>query len=220
MFGIQKSRGLLAACSVGVILASSAAGYAQAVNGELWLNNSDASDATLANVAAQGTPDATFTTTGVNYNPSDSGANYTPNSFLNSPTFMNTSAAWTTAGGASANLDNTLFLFTGSVFLNAGANTFVVGHDDGLQLNIDGIGLVVNEPGPTGLNETPFTVTAPSAGEYTFELSYGECCGPPASLVWDINNKVVGTVPDATSTLSLLGLSLSGLVALGRRRRK
>ncbi len=218
MFGIQKSRGFLAltaACSVGVMMASTAAGNAQ-INGSLWLNNANASDATLTATAAAGTPDATFASTGINYNPSDTGANYTPNSFLNSPTFMNTSAGFS----PTANLDNTLFLFTGSVFLNSGANTFVVGHDDGLQLNIDGIGMVVDDPGPTALAETPFTVTAPSSGEYSFELSYGECCGPPASLVWDINNQIVGTVPDATSTLSLLGISLSGLMALGRRVKK
>jgi hypothetical protein len=115
------------------------------------------------------------------------------------------------------------FYFTGSIFLNAGANSFVVGHDDGVQLNVDGIGLVVDRPGGTPLQETPFTVTAPSAGTYHFELSYGEAFGPPAALVWEINQQTVGTgsnVPEVTSTLGLLtgSIGLLGLVSFKGRK--
>ncbi|HXP61793.1 MAG TPA: hypothetical protein VN829_14965, partial [Dongiaceae bacterium] len=149
--------------------------------------------------------------------------------FLGSPTFTSQSVNFSTPNpgyGPNANLDNTYFYFTGSLFLNAGANSFVVGHDDGLELHIDGIvgtanvdGSVVYAPGPTALDTTPFNVTAPHAGTYTFELSYGECCSAPASLVWEINQKVVGA-PDAASTLSLLGIGLSGLAAMARRLKK
>ncbi len=117
-------------------------------------------------------------------------------------------------------MDNTYFYFTGSLFLQTGDNSFVVGHDDGLQLNIDGIGLVVDATGPTALDETPFDVIAPAAGTYNFELSYGECCGPPASLVWNINSKSVGGgggVPDIALTGSLLGLALGGLALFKRK---
>lgn len=34
-----------------------------------------------------------------------------------------------------------------------------------------------NQPGPTGLDETPFDVKAKSAGLYNFTLDYSECCG-------------------------------------------
>ena len=206
---------------------SCVAGHAQ-IQGALWQNQSTAAgDALLSygdpsSGSYLGAPDATFSSTGFNYNPADSNPPYTPASFLNSPTFNNQSVNFSTPNpgyGPNAGLDNTYFYFTGTLFLNAGANTFVVGHDDGLQLNIDGIGLVVDQPGPTALAETPFTVTAPSAGNYTFELSYGECCGPPASLVWQINQRVVGA-PDAASSLTLLGMSLGGLAAFARRMRK
>jgi len=202
---LQKPR---VVCTVGALAAVATilapSGNAQVIQGELWQNQTVAAEnATLAQAAGLGAPDAKFTvTTGFNFNPSDSGANYTPNLFLGSPTFTSQSANFSARAsgyGPNAGLDNTYFYFTGSLFLNAGANSFIVGHDSGVQLNIEGIGLVVNAPGPTALAETPFTVTAPTAGTYTFELAYGECCGPPASLVWEINQKV--GAPDAVGGL-------------------
>jgi hypothetical protein len=225
-----KDHLLLASCSVGLFLATSTPGDAQ-ITGEMWQNQSTAAGNAILDFGNPsssmylGTPDATFASGAFNYNPTDSGGVYTPKTFLNNPTFNNQSTKFSTpaAGfGPNASLNNTYFYFTGTLFLNAGANTFVVGHDDGLQLNIDGIGKVVDKPGPTGLSETPFTVTAPSAGTYSFELSYGECCGPPASLVWEINNQTVGgnSVADASSTLPLLGIGLGGLAALARKLKK
>ncbi len=203
-----------------VLFGNAAQARAGFITGELWVNQTAAAqDATLAQAATLGTPDATFNSGAFNYNPSDSGSNYTLNSFLNSPTYTDTSSAFTTDGGGNANLDNIYFYFTGTISLNAGPNMFVVGHDDGLQLNIDGIGLVVDQPFATALDETPFTVTAPSAGNYNFELSYGECCGPPASLVWQVNGGTVTSTPEPTS-LALLAIGgVSGLV-IARRRRK
>jgi hypothetical protein len=186
--------------------------------GELWLNTGASANATLAQVGSLGTPDATFSVPQFNFDSNVGG--YTVGGFLNHPTFSNTSAAFAAAGGANANLNNTYFYFTGSAFLNAGSNTFVVGHDDGLQLNFDGIGLVVNQPGPTSFTNTPFNVNAPSAGFYNFELSYGETAGPPAELLWTINGAPPSTVP-APSSLALCGTALfSVLTYLGLRRRK
>lgn len=220
IFRNWKGSLILGACSVSVLF--SVTGQAQ-ITGSLWQNKPTQGgnallkfgDPTSADYL--GTPDATFDSGQIAYNPTDSGAIYTLSAFLNNPTFHNQSAGF----NANGNLNNTYFYFTGQLFLNAGANSFVVGHDDGLQLNIDGIGLVVDRPGPTALNETPFNVTAPSAGLYNFELSYGECCGPPASLVWEINEQPVGgggnEVSDAATTLPLLGMALGGMAAIARK---
>ena len=169
-----------------------------------------AADATLV---PAGSPDAMFNTPAIDYNSNVTG--YTPAAFLNNPTFFNTSASF----DPNATFNNSFIRFTGQTFLHAGANSFVVPHDDGLTLNINGIGLVVNEPGPTSPVDTPFTVTAPADGLYDFTLQYGECCGAPAVLGFQINGVPVGTVPEVGSTLMLLGLALVGLKLVSLRVR-
>ena len=189
--------------------------------GELWINQPGAaSNATLAQAGSLGTPDATFNVPAFNFNPSDSGSVYTVGSFLNNPTFSNQSANFIANGGANANLDNTYMYFTGQAYLNAGNNSFVVGHDDGVQINFTGIGMVVNAPGPTAYSTTPFNVFAPHAGYYNFQMSYGECCGPPAALVWTINGAPPQTVP-APSSLVLCSSALFAVLGyFGVLRRK
>lgn len=194
-------------------------GNAQIV-GKLWQNQQTAAENAVlgygqsGNSLYLGTPDATFTSSGVNYNPTDSGAVYTLSIFLNNPTFNNQSSNFSTpaAGyGPNASLNNTYFYFTGSIVLNAGANSFLVGDDDGVQLNIDGIGLVVDRPGKNPLQETYFTVTAPSAGTYQFELSYGEAFGPPAALVWEINQETAGSTVTGTNATTAFVIGKSYL---------
>ena len=167
----------LAVCT----MTGSAVSYAAALSGSVWINQPVvAADATIANVTGLGIPDATFLPQPINYNSNIGG--YTIGGFLNNPTFL-------TGGGVAGNdMNNTAYLFTGTVGLLAGNNSFVVAHDDGLPLFIDGIGLVVDEPGPTSPVDTPFNVVAPTTGNYNFTLSYGECCGPPAELVWTISD--------------------------------
>jgi hypothetical protein len=180
-------------------------GHAQIV-GALWQNQQTAAENAVlgygqsGNALYLGTPDATFTVSGFNYNPTDSSTVYTLSSFLNHPTFNNQSSNFSTpaAGyGPNASLKNTYFYFTGSIFLNAGTNYFLVGDDDGAQLNIDGIGLVLDKP--RSFQETFFTVTAPAAGTYHFELSYAEAFLPPAQLVWEINFQTVGSTLTSTN---------------------
>jgi hypothetical protein len=181
------------------------------ITGSLWQNQSaSVSNAILgygdpASLLYLGTPDATFASGAINFDSRVTG--YTPALFLNNPIFLNPSAGF----NASASLNNTYFYFTGSTYLNAGANNFLVPHDDGLQLHVDGIGLVVDEPGPTAPVDTPFVINALSAGFYNFELSYGECCGAPAVLAFEVNGSPVGSTPEP-ATILLLGSALVGLV--------
>lgn len=188
--------------------------HAGATGGSLWINDPSSGD---ASVLPAGPADATFATGAINYDSNVGG--YTIGGFLNNPTFNNQSAAFVTNGGGGANLNNTFIQITGTIGLLAGNNSFVVGHDDSLTLNVTGFGLVVNQPGPTGLANTPFNVFNPgAAGNFAFVLNYTECCGPPAELLLSINDVTVGGgAPEpATWALMLVGFGMAGY---GLRRR-
>jgi hypothetical protein len=192
------------------------------ITGQVWENaQSSAENATIANQPNR-PPDAMFTTANINFQSQVGGYNVA--GFLNNPTFTNTSGSFNPNG----TLDNTYYLFTGQTFLNAGPNKFVVAHDDGVELNFPGLpglaglppGDYVDRPGGTSEDFTPFTVTAPSAGFYSFTLSYGEAFGAPGDLVFQINDGPVGTLPEPTS-LALFGLTTlagAGYFALRRAR--
>jgi len=197
-------------------LAASAALFAAgaanaAINVSVWVDQqATAENATFANVAALGAADASASVPFLDFDTTNSTVT-TIDQFLG-----------TSIGGLIGNhaLNNSVFLFTGALHLNAGSNAFVVPHDDGLQLNIDGIGLVVDEPGPTGEVDTPFNVDGgPTGGNHTFQLVYGECCGGPAVIRFTINEaQVTGSVPEpATWTMMIMGFGAAG--ALLRRRR-
>lgn len=199
--------------ALAALLSTVALGQAQAVTitGYIYLNNQTlAENATIAGRPA--TPaDAVFTSGAIDFRSSESSTG-TIGDFLNNPASLDPTVA-------AATLNNTYFYFTGQTFLNAGDNTFVVPHDDGLQLDVLGIaGLEVDAPGPTGEVNTPFTVTAPSAGLYDFILSYGECCQGPARLAFIVNDQpVTGDVPEPAS-FALLGMGLVAAAAAMRRR--
>jgi len=200
---------LLAAASAAMLLAASAAN-AGVTSGSVWLN--DLSD--NASVIPGGPADATFTTNAINYDSTIGG--YTVGGFVNDPTGAN----FNNPGVATQGLDHTHFQFIGTVGLLSGNNSFVVAHDDGLILSIAGFGLVVNSPNPTSPTFTPFNVFNPGpAGNFAFQLDYNETFGPPATLVWSINNVIVtGGVPEpATWAMMLMGFG--GLGAVLRRRK-
>jgi hypothetical protein len=206
---IQPMASAAAAVFAGVVLISTSVQAAD-VLGEIW-QNVPASGADASLVPA-GAPDAMFHTPAIDYNSDVTG--YTAAQFLNNPVFFNTSGSF----DPNASFDDTFIRFTGQTFLHAGVNSFVVPHDDGLTLTMGGgIGLVLSEPGPTGPVFTPFDVTAPADGLYDFVLQYGECCGPPAVLGFEINGAPVGGVPDGGSSLALLGLAAGGLLAWRKR---
>ena len=118
-----------------------------------------------------------------------------------------------------ARADNIFVEITGTVGLLSGHNSFVVDHDDGVVMNVTGIGNVVFEPGPTAPDTTPFDVfNAGPAGNFNFVLDYTECCGPPAVLKLQINDVLIGTPEPATWTMMILGFGAIG--ASMRRRAK
>ena len=205
----MKTRALAAALPA---LLFAGAAHAQ-VAVSIWTNQSGAAgNATIAQAGTLGSPTATTTVSAINFDSANVNG-YTVGGFLNNP-------AGLTPAVATGSLDNTYFLFTGTTFLNAGINSFVVPHDDGLELFITGIGTVLSQPGPTSPVNTPFNVLAPSAGMYNFTLAYGECCGPPARLEFAINGQPVGGVPEpATWAMMLLGFGGIGLAMRSRRRR-
>jgi hypothetical protein len=207
---VQKSAHRTALVVAGVILMAVWTAHAADILAEVWQN---VPTATNASVIPSGAPDAEFYSAGINYDSRITG--YTPNLFLNNPGFFNASGTFNPTGS----LDNTFIRFTGQTYLNAGVNTFFVPHDDGVTLNIAGIGLVLDQPGPTSPVTTTFDVTAPLAGFYDFTLLYGECLGPPAVLEFSVNGVIAG-VPEPGSVLLLSAGGVGLLVALRRRKRK
>jgi hypothetical protein len=194
------------------MLAFAAAGpsFAGVTSGSVWQNDfsNDAS------VIPGGPADSTFTTSGINYDSTVGG--YTIGGFLNDPLGLN----FSNSSIAGNSLDNTHFQFVGTVGLLAGNNSFVVAHDDGLILFIAGFGLVVNDPDPTSPVFTPFNVFNPGpAGNFAFQLDYNETFGPPATLVWTINDVVVGGGAPEPVTWSLMIMGFGAAGAMLRRRR-
>jgi len=183
-------------------------------------NPDDASDP--ANYASS-LANATFNSTGIDFETNDSPGTAV-SVWLNNPTFLTENNGFN-ANGA---VNNSELVITGTIGLLSGNNSFVVGHDDGVALEIPGIGsgdcnshgytdTVLCDPGPTGFTNTPFNVNNPgAAGNFAFTLYYAECCGGPADLLFEVNDITVGTVPEPAS-LVLFG---SGVLAVATRLRK
>jgi len=202
---------LLLATVAAAALFTAGAASATSTAVSIWTDQSAvASDATLANIATLGAPDATTTVGPINFTTNDS-TTTTVNQWLGQSLPDPT---------GSHVLNNTVFLFTGTTFLAAGANNFSVLHDDGVELNIDGIGIVLSDPGPTAATESPFTVTASTAGFYNFELAYGECCGGPATVLFDVNGGPAGVPEPATWAMMLVGFGGLGAAMRSKRRKQ
>jgi hypothetical protein len=188
-----------------VLLAqSSGTSQAGSVMGSAYLNNSASGYAVIG--FSHGAPDVTFSVPSPN-NPACTGVFAGDTLCFNSNAADNgyTLGGFLATGGATiltgtpaalaADLNNTVFEFTGTVTVTNG-QPFQAGHDDGLQLKI-GNTLVINAPGPTSFSTTAVTYNGPS-GTFPFDLVYGECCGAPAALgvSLPLESRAVACTPD------------------------
>lgn len=197
--------------SIAMLATLTAAGTANATISGHVVENAFSDLNTPPPADGPGHPSSDFTTNNINF--------YTGNS---PSTTIGTFATLGTnffngQNGFSTNdlVTNTDWLFTGQTYLNAGANSFVVGHDDGALLDIPPFGRVVNVPGDNAFSTTPFTVNAATAGLYSFTLNFHENGNGPAGITFQVNGAPVG-VPEP-ATFALLGAGLLGLGLLRRR---
>ncbi len=213
-------RALSLGSCIAVLLAVAPIAYADITSATVYTGIPDPGNAgDSANMAAT-LPSANFTigAAGIDFT---SGPNpYTAQGFLNNPTFSNQVNGF----DPTATADNIELVITGTIFLNAGTNSFQVGHDDGVVLTMPGIGAgtfgnIVNQPGPTALVTTPFTVNNPgAAGNFAFTLDYAECCGPPADLIFAVNSAPVGAATPEPASFVLFGSGLLAAAGMVRRR--
>lgn len=197
-------------CMAGGINAAQAA-----INATVYENvTSAATNALIANQPSNTGAYATFSVSSIDFNSATNG--YTIGSFFGNPTF-------TGYNGFNPNdtLNNTYTLFTGTTYLNAGANTFTTTHDDGFELSVPGVGFDLQQPGPTAPVATNYNINAPTAGFYSFTMSYGECCGAPATINFDVNGGPIISSPipePKTYAMLIAGLGLIGFIAYRRNR--
>jgi hypothetical protein len=205
---MQNTKTKLIITSIVAILSSGGDAMAATTSGSLWhVSESTSQSATLANVPGT-TPDVTFDV--------NSPLNFDATS-ASVQTWLNSGSAFNihenTTGTLASLMDNfskgTLVDFKGSITVATGED-FTVRHDDGLTLIIDGINLGFSV-GPTSPTVTTKTYSGPS-GTFPFELVYGECCGGPAVLQVEV------TIPETSSTLMLLLLSVGILAVLARQK--
>jgi PEP-CTERM motif-containing protein len=196
-----------------VLFAAAPLAHAASITATVYQNIPDPGNS--GDVANQTADFATFTIggSGINFD-SDVTSYSNITAFLNNPTYTTESATF----NPNAGVDNIEIIINGTLGLNTGANSFEVGHDDGVVLTVAGFGTVVNAPGPTSLVTTPFNVNNPgAANNFAFELEYAECCGAPADLIFDVNNVAVGATPEP-STFCLFGTGLLAAAGIVRRR--
>jgi hypothetical protein len=212
---------------------------ANTVTGEAWENfntttgNENGSLAAVTTMMGTRSADVTFSAPSTPLSFSSYGAGdipqVNPGGDFSNPSADYTVASFLSTGGAtgigyhngvngSETLDDVLFYFTGSVSLTNG-QSFIVEHDDGVELNINGTD-VVDETGATAAENTNYTWSG-STGTYTFKLAYAEVEGAPAVLYTNLPliSPPATSTPDGGMTVALLGASVTGLAFFARKLR-
>jgi hypothetical protein len=204
-------------CLAAILLAGASTLHASTISATVYENVPDAVNAAdLANNETAAYATFNVSGSGIDFQ-SELTSYFNVTAFLNNPTYTFQSTSFNPNGG----VDNIELVITGSVFLLAGANSFVVGHDDGVVLNIPGIGYNTgtSEAGPTSFTTTPFSVNNPgAAGNYAFSLDYAECCGAPADLEFTVNSAPITSTTPEPGSFALLGTGLLALAGVARRR--
>src|SRR5262245_39717537 len=103
-------------------------------------------------IVPDGPPDAEFDTPIINFDSNVNG--YTTAEFLNNPVFSQTSPTF----DPTRTFNDSFILFTGQIFLHAGANYFEIAHDDGVIVTVDNME-VFSVPGESPATPTGFEIT-------------------------------------------------------------
>lgn len=116
-------------------------------------------------------------------------------------------------------LNNFAADFTGSIVAAGGSYNISLYSDDASYMYIDGV-LQISRPGAHGPNSTSAVIPL-TAGTHSVEVQFYECCGGQSGVdaVLPEGVSFSTTVPDASSTIALMGGAFALLAGLSRRVR-
>lgn len=187
--------------------------YAATFTAEFWNSNSSFNNINQAISFTENNPvTATFESTGIDY-PAGGTNNISSSTTLAS--FIGADAS-SIVGDGTATIETSVLRFTGFVDLLPGNQEFIVGSDDGYQLEINGT-RISRQVRPRAFGTTT-TNTDPGEGRATFELFFFENFGFTGLEVF-IDGQIATAAPvPLPAGLPLILTALGALGLLKRRR--